>query len=172
MFCCHGTRNWLDDRLSEVQTPHWPLSFCQKLFGVSQFTSKSSFENHFIVLVGFIICLFRSSHRSLKRLNEGSNQYGQMKNIHYTQGKSEVISMKPGTSAVLEPFLEPSSPGEFDRLNPMARNEYPSSPIKQSIPHCRFDSRFESRFERPEVRIQTNDHISDEETPILSLSPK
>ena len=66
--------------------------------------------------------------------------------------------------------MRPSSPGEFDRLNRMVRNEYPSSPIKQSIPHCRFDSRFESRFERPEVRIQTNDHISDEETPILSLT--
>ena len=84
--------------------------------------------------------------------------------------------MKPCTSAVLEPILPSSPEREFERLNPMAaRNEYPSSPIKQSIPHCRFDSRFESRFKRkipPEVRIQTNDHISDEETPILSLSNK
>jgi len=121
------------------------------------------------VLVGFIICLFRSSHRSLKRLHEDSNQYGQMKNIQYSQGVSKARSLKTGPSTELAPMMRPSSPGEFDRLNSMIRNEYPSSPIKQSIPHCRFDSRFESRFERPEVRIQTNDHISDEETPILSL---
>ena len=94
-----------------------------------------------------------------------------MKNIQYTQGVSKARSLKPGPSTELEPIImRPSSPGEFDRLNSMVRNEYPSSPIKQSIPHCRFDSRFESRFKRPEVRIQTNDHISDEGTPILSLN--
>lgn len=152
-----------------------PQSVCDIQCSTKQNFKRSQLWMCFVVmglvLVGFVICLFRSSHKSLKRLHEDSNQYGQIKNIQYSQGNSKVRSIKPGSSTALEPMIGPSSsPGEFDRLNPMIRQEYPSSPIKQSIPHCRFDSRFEARFERPEVRIQTSDHISDEETPILSSS--
>ena len=48
-------------------------------------------SNSHKALLGFIICLFRTSHRTLKRLNE---DFYQMKNIQYREGEQQPTTSK------------------------------------------------------------------------------